>query len=214
MERSTSAVALSRERIITEALALADEQGLHGVSMQQVARRLGVGTMTLYTYVSGKDDMLDGMATCAHGMIELPPPGLGWEDTVRMMARSLRSASQRHPALVGLMITRTPSSIVALEPLERLLAALRGAGFCDRDVVQAAHLMWGGLTGLLIAEQTGVFGRPRGLDGIDIIELTGRLPNVVQLAPLLYASAPSDFEDAVEIVIDGLVGRLRHAERV
>jgi AcrR family transcriptional regulator len=182
--------------------------------MQRVARRLGVGTMTLYTYVTGKDDMLDGMASCALATIELPAPGLPWQESFRAMARSLRAATQRHPALVALMITRTPSSLAALEPLEALLAALRGGGFGDRDVVHAAHLMWGGLTGLLIAEQTGVFGRPRGLEGVDIIELTARLPNVVQLAPLLYAASPTDFDAAVEIVIDGLVGRLRLAERL
>ena len=214
MERAAPSLSLSRERIITEALALADERGLQSVSMQRVARRLGVGTMTLYTYVTGKDDMLDGMASCALATIELPAPGLPWQESFRAMARSLRAATQRHPALVALMITRTPSSLAALEPLEALLAALRGGGFGDRDVVHAAHLMWGGLTGLLIAEQTGVFGRPRGLEGVDIIELTARLPNVVQLAPLLYAASPTDFDAAVEIVIDGLVGRLRLAERL
>jgi AcrR family transcriptional regulator len=214
VERAAPSLSLSRDRVITEALALADERGLQSVSMQRVARRLGVGTMTLYTYVTGKDDMLDGMASCALATIELPPPRLSWQQSFRTMARSLRAATQRHPALVALMITRTPSSIAALEPLEALLAALRGGGFGDRDVVHAAHLMWGGLTGLLIAEQTGVFGRPRGLEGIDIIELTARLPNVVQLAPLLYAASPTDFDASVEIVIDGLVGRLQPAARV
>lgn len=211
MERATQSIALSRERIIVEALALADERGLSSVSMQRVARLLGVGTMTLYTYVTGKDDMLDGMASCALSTIELPAADLPWQEAFRQMARSLRASTRRHPALVALMITRTPSSVAALEPLEALLAALRGGGFDDRDVVNAAHLMWGGLTGLLIAEQTGVFGRPRGLDGLDIIELTARLPNVVQLAPQLYATSPTDFEDAVEIVIEGLVGRLLRA---
>ena len=204
----TSTAQLTRQRIITEALALADEQGLTSVSMQGVAKRLSVGTMTLYTYVAGKDDMLDGMASCALGTIELPPPGLPWQDAFRAMARSLRAATERHPALVALMITRTPTSVTALEPLEALLAALRGGGFGDRDVVHAARLMWGGLTGLLIAEQTGVFGRPRALEGIDLIDLTARLPNVVQLAPLLYDGSSGDFDAAVEIVVEGLTGRL------
>lgn len=199
---------LSRDQVIAEALALADEEGLRAVSMQRLAGRLGVATMTLYGRITGKDDMLDAMAAVAIEAIDLPAPDLTWQDTFRHLARSLREATQRHPALVALIMTRQPTTISALRPLETLLAALARAGFSDRDMVNAAHLMMGGLTGLLLAEQRGVFGPRDGFQRVNVIELTTQLPTIVRLAPLLSETSQTDFDDAVEIVITGLVDRL------
>ncbi len=39
-------------------MAIADEEGgVEAVSMRKVAARLGAGTMTLYHYVGGKDEL-------------------------------------------------------------------------------------------------------------------------------------------------------------
>ena len=54
MPRSTP---LTRERILTAALALADAHGVDGLSMRNLARELGVGAMSLYNHVEGKDDV-------------------------------------------------------------------------------------------------------------------------------------------------------------
>jgi AcrR family transcriptional regulator len=49
---------LSIERIVDAAIDLADADGLEGVSMAKVAARLGYTTMSLYRYVTSKDDLL------------------------------------------------------------------------------------------------------------------------------------------------------------
>ena len=41
--------------------AVADEHGVDAPSMRKLAERLGVGAMSLYTYVENKDDMIEGM---------------------------------------------------------------------------------------------------------------------------------------------------------
>src|ERR1700729_3685391 len=55
---------LSLERIVTEAISLADAEGLANLSMQHLAERLGCAKMALYRYVPGKAElvalMLDG----------------------------------------------------------------------------------------------------------------------------------------------------------
>ncbi len=55
---------LSLERIVAEAIALADSEGLENLSMQHLAQRLGCAKMALYRYVPGKAElialMLDG----------------------------------------------------------------------------------------------------------------------------------------------------------
>src|SRR6266536_4823913 len=52
---------LSVEVIVRTAIELADTAGLTALSMRRVAERLGVGTMSLYTYVPGKAELLDVM---------------------------------------------------------------------------------------------------------------------------------------------------------
>ena len=52
---------LTLERIVASAIAVADAEGLDAVSMRRVAAKLGVGTMSLYRYVPGKNELLDLM---------------------------------------------------------------------------------------------------------------------------------------------------------
>ena len=49
---------MSIERIVEAAVELADADGIGAVSMSSVAARLGYTTMSLYRYVSAKDDLL------------------------------------------------------------------------------------------------------------------------------------------------------------
>src|ERR1700684_4122158 len=48
---------LSLARIVTEAISLADAEGLSNLSMQRLAERLGCAKMALYRYVPGKAEL-------------------------------------------------------------------------------------------------------------------------------------------------------------
>ena len=65
--------ALSRERVLRAAVALADEGGIE-VAHDAQARRseLQVEAMSLYNHVAGKDDILDGIVDLVFSEIELP----------------------------------------------------------------------------------------------------------------------------------------------
>lgn len=53
----TAEHAQRRRLIVDVALELLDKRGLEQVTMRRVAHRLGVGAMTLYTYVNGQDEL-------------------------------------------------------------------------------------------------------------------------------------------------------------
>ena len=53
--------ALTAERALAEAMALADTEGLSGLTMRKLASRLGVEAMSLYHHLPNKDALLDGM---------------------------------------------------------------------------------------------------------------------------------------------------------
>ena len=52
---------LSLDAIVDAAVDVADAEGLDAVSMRRIGQELGVGTMSLYRYVPGKEELLDLM---------------------------------------------------------------------------------------------------------------------------------------------------------
>ena len=60
---------LSVGRIVGAAIEVADAEGLAALSMRRVADRLGIGTMSLYTYVPGKAELIDVMLDTVLGEV-------------------------------------------------------------------------------------------------------------------------------------------------
>src|SRR6266540_1253229 len=79
---------LSVERIVRAAIEIADAEGLAALSMRRVAERLGAGTMSLYTHVPGKAELLDVMLDTVYGERAMPEdvPG-GWRGRLKLIAR-------------------------------------------------------------------------------------------------------------------------------
>ena len=61
---------LTRERVLRAAVALADRDGIEGLSMRKLGQELGVDAMALYRHVRTKDDLLDGIVEVIVGEIE------------------------------------------------------------------------------------------------------------------------------------------------
>src|ERR687894_236913 len=68
---------LSVEEMVEAAVGLADDEGLEALSMRRVANRLGVGAMSLYTYVPGKAELLDVMMDTVFAEETLPDAATG-----------------------------------------------------------------------------------------------------------------------------------------
>src|ERR1700688_2274589 len=65
---------LTREQVVEAALALADRDGLEGLSIQSLARSLECGVMTIYGYIESKGDLLDAIAQRGLRDLHLPRP--------------------------------------------------------------------------------------------------------------------------------------------
>ena len=104
---------LSRDRIVEAALALLDEQGFDAVTMPSLAKRLGVGTMSLYRHVADKDDLIDAVAVRVLSGVAVPNGDADdWKGRVVGYLRGLRAATLAHPALSPSVGSRSgPSSI-------------------------------------------------------------------------------------------------------
>lgn len=80
--------ALSVDRILGAAVAIADAEGLAAVSMSRVAQELGYSSMALYRHVASKDELLALMSDRFAG--DPPPlvPGEGWRDGLARWTRA------------------------------------------------------------------------------------------------------------------------------
>ena len=130
---------LSKQRLVVEAIRLADREGVEELSMRRLAGALGAGAMSLYHYVANKEDLLDAMIDVVFEEIELPPEGTDWQSAMRRRTVSAQQVLARHPWAIGLMETRTSPGPAHLRHREAVTACLRRAGF---SVVMATHANW------------------------------------------------------------------------
>jgi len=115
----------SRAEIAAAAIALADADGLEGVSMRKIAAALGAGTMSLYNYVPKKEHLFDLMLDASAGEFTLPDARSGDPRAdLTALARGMLAAMRRHPWLPGLCITRPSMGPNSLRCTEFFLAAL------------------------------------------------------------------------------------------
>src|ERR1043165_4931984 len=92
---------LTREEIITEALALLDEHGPGALSMRRLADQLGVAPNALYTHVRGKADLIDGLIDQVYAGLDLNhDPSGDWIQQLATLSRSIRAHLLAHPAVV------------------------------------------------------------------------------------------------------------------
>jgi AcrR family transcriptional regulator len=127
---------LSRERVLDAAIAIADAQGLQGLTMRSLARELGVQPMSLYHHVANKEEILDGVVDVVFGQITFPADDLDWRHAMRERANSARAVLRRHPWAIGLVQTRTTPGLATLLHHDAVIGNLRRAGF---SIVMAAH---------------------------------------------------------------------------
>jgi TetR/AcrR family tetracycline transcriptional repressor len=123
---------LSRHRIASTALDLLDREGLASLSMRRLAETLGVGTMSIYHYVSDKDDLTDALIELVLADVHRPRAGEPWTDMALAVATSFRSAALAHPAAVRLLLTRPASASSSARWLE-VVQILRQAGLSQEE---------------------------------------------------------------------------------
>ena len=119
------APAYSRAAIAAAAIALADAEGMAGVSMRKIAASLGAGTMSLYNYVPRKEQLFDLMLDAVAAEWELPdaPSGDPRAD-LREFTRQGLAAMRRHPWAPGLVLTRPTIGPNSLRCTEYFLAVM------------------------------------------------------------------------------------------
>ena len=127
---------LDLESVVRAAIDLADADGLDAVSMRRVAERLGIGTMSLYTYVPGKGELLDLMLDTVYGERRHEQEQRGsLRERLGAMARDQWEFHHRHPWTLHIASGRAVLGPNELDSYEAALAVVADVGVPARDAV-------------------------------------------------------------------------------
>jgi AcrR family transcriptional regulator len=133
---------LSIDAIVQTAIELADAEGLGAVSMARVAKELGFTTMSLYRYVTTKDELLQLMWNASPEDVEdMVLEGDGWRPKLRMWAVMQRQVLDRHPWLTQMPMATPPLAPNSLTFVERGLETLEGTPLAERDKLRVIGLI-------------------------------------------------------------------------
>jgi AcrR family transcriptional regulator len=102
---------LSLGRIVETAVRLADAEGIGAISMSRIAKELNSSTMSLYRYVSAKDELLPLMVDAAFGEpVPHPVKEPHWRDGLGHWSRAYLGVLRSHPWVVRIPISGPPST--------------------------------------------------------------------------------------------------------
>lgn len=210
--------ALSRERIVAAAVAVADRGGLGGVSMRSVGRELGVEAMSLYHHLAGKEELLDALADWAFTRIRLPEVGGPWRAEVAARTASARDVLLAHPWALGLLESRRDPGPAVLRHHDAMLGCLRSAGFSVALAGHAFSVLDAYVFGFVLTELNLPMepGESTEEFAASLGELASAYPHLAemvteQVAGHDYAYA-DEFDYGLELILDGLAARLAAQE--
>jgi AcrR family transcriptional regulator len=164
---------LDAGRVVDEAVAIADAEGLAGVTLAAVAAALDVRPPSLYNHVAGRDALLRavtlrGLGELAAAMREASV-GRAGRDALRAAARAYRAYAHAHRGRYAATL-RAPApgddehAAAGQEVLAVVLAIVREWELEGDAAVHAIRTVRSALHGFVALEAAGGFGLPVDLE--------------------------------------------------
>ncbi|MFB9904079.1 TetR/AcrR family transcriptional regulator [Allokutzneria oryzae] len=140
---------LTPTQIATAALAVLDRDGLDSLSMRTVAQELGMGTMSLYRYVTDRGQVEELVVDLVLRTVDLDIPRGAAGRRLSVLADRVRAAVSDHPAAVPLLLMYRHRSPSSQRWGETMLSVLTEAGLTGRERVIAFRAILGYVFGAL-----------------------------------------------------------------
>lgn len=116
---------LSIKKIVDAAVEIADRDGLAAVSMSRVAQSLGFTTMSLYRYITSKDDLLLLMQDSVCNIPIPPDAGKPWREEMKEYVWATVGVFQKHPWYGDIPITGVPLTPGVLPVIDWMLRIMK-----------------------------------------------------------------------------------------
>ncbi|BCJ77013.1 putative transcriptional regulator, TetR family (tetracyclin resistance) [Catellatospora sp. IY07-71] len=201
-------MALDRQRIVTEAVALLDAEGLDGVTTRRLAARLGVQSPTLYWHLPNKAALLTAIADAIldqeFGDMTPPQPDQPWQDWLSGLAERLRRALLAHKDGARVVsASQLSRNMAAVSELAMSTLVARGIPLRQARVIVLTVERF--TVGHVLEEQAPR-PDPDALEHFDLDTFTRQHPTVVAAVTEYFQpgrTVDDLFRDCLEVVIEG-----------
>lgn len=216
---------LTHEQIVTAAIDLLDTEGLEGLTMRALGKRLGSAATAVYWHLGSKDDLVALAGDRVWNEIALPYlPAIDWRTAATSLATELYAMLTRHPWLIqafGSFVVYGPGKA---RYDDHSIAVYEAAGFTGVRADQAATTVFtyvlGNALGPAAAE---MLTRKRSRAGgnaeerlrasmAKAREIATQFPRLrvrLNTAAADYAASPENsFEFGLRAILDGLEAQL------
>ncbi len=216
---------LTREQIVKAAIVLLDTEGLEGLNMRSLGKRLGSAATAVYWHVGSKGNLIALAGDLVWNEISLPVlTAIDWRTAATYMATDLHAMLTRHPWLLqafGSFLVFGPGKA---RHDDHLLAVYEAAGFTGARADQAAATVFTFVLGNALGSAAAAsLTRRLSRDGGNAEELMRdsmakareiatqfpRLRTRLETAAADYGAAPDNtFEFGLQAILDGLEAQL------
>jgi AcrR family transcriptional regulator len=205
---------LTRQRVVTEALAVIAQDGANALTMRSLATRLGVVPGALYHHVRNKQQLHDLVLDNVLAEVDVhPDPSLAWTEQLKDLAHRLRQVLEDHPGIAAILKTRDPLGPHSLALAEAFLSPLQVAGFGDREAGLAFFLLVDYTIGFAVSSPATSVNEQRVRDAAirsQLHEFFGslppdRFPALVALGEHVWVdNRDQRFTAGLQVLVDGL----------
>ncbi|MFJ5776448.1 TetR/AcrR family transcriptional regulator [Streptomyces sp. NPDC093094] len=217
---------LTKEQIVRTAIDLLDAEGLEGLNMRALGKRLDSAATAVYWHVKNKDNLVLLAGDQVWQEIELPDPAaVGWRTAAARTATGLLALFGRHPWLVQALGTHLLYGPGKARYDDHSLAVYESAGFTAAAADRAAATVFTFVLGSALGDAANAsLARRLGGAGGDAEERTrqavAEARKVAEGFPRLrarlddpaaeYNASPErTFEFGLRALLDGLESELR-----
>jgi AcrR family transcriptional regulator len=213
MTIAKSARAVGRPRALTlnEILDAANAMGLSGISMPALAAKLGIGTATLYNYVTNRDDLLRRAAVRQSRLRRLDDLDQDWRSLVRTHARQFFAFCSAEPQIIIQHMHGTVGPDAVIDYLDTFLMSMARRGFAPDDAYRIYSAVNNVVLGAVVRQ---AYVKASAGTGVGHAEAVRRCLRERDRKDLSYVRACTafadvkrayDFEDALARMIDSFV---------
>jgi AcrR family transcriptional regulator len=221
---------LTREQIVDATIDLLDAEGLEGLNMRALGKRLGSAATAVYWHVGSKDNLIVLAADQVWFEIALPDPAAtGWRAAATAMATGLHAMFTRHLWLIQAFSSQVLYGTGKARYDDHSLAIYEAARFtstqADRAVATVFTFVLGNALGpAAAASLTRKLSREGGTADELIRDHTAKAREIARRFPRLrarldaaaaadYSAPEGSFEFGLQAILDGLEAQLAAREQ-
>lgn len=200
---------LTHPQIAAAALRVIDRDGLDALTMRTVAAELGMGTMSVYRYVTDRAQLEALMVDQVLGAVDMTVPEQpeAWTGRIEVLVERVRESVGAHPAVAPLLLIHRHTSAGSTRWGDTVLGVLADAGFSAEQRVVAFRALLGYMLGALQVEHYSPLSGP-GTAALAALDPSDYPHLAKTAAAAQHVSVDDEFLGGLRLLLRGLAAQL------